>query len=290
MVHGYKSDPQLCDPQSIQFKGSAMTPDFLFGVTPGDVAYDIETFPNVFTLRATHADTLRKWKFEISFRRNDAVLLRLWLRTLHEQGCRMIGFNSIGFDYPVLHYINGYEFATVEDIYAKAMSIINSQNGNARFANIIWERDRVVEQVDLFKVHHFDNKSKSTSLKVLEFNMRMDSIEDLPFPVGTMLNSEQIDTLLEYNDHDVEATLDFYRLSEPALKLRKKLSETFGIDMMNMSDVKIGETILIAEMEKHGIECYYYDSNNRRQKKQTIRESLALRDVIFPYVKLEHPE
>ncbi len=266
-----------------------MTPDFLFGVTPGDVMYDIETYPNAFTLSSFHAATKQRWRFEISFRLNDIEALIQWMDVLREQGCRMVGFNSVSFDYPVLHYIYGYQFATPADIYAKAMSVIRTPD-NARFAHIIWDSDRVVDQLDLFKVHHFDNPSKATSLKVIEFNLHMDDVEDLPFPVGTILTSEQIDILIHYNDHDVDATYLFYLESLTAIRLREKLTETFGVNMLNMSDVKIGETLLIAEMEKHGVECYYRDANNRKQKKQTIRESLSLRDVIFPYIKLEHPE
>ena len=41
--------------------------------------------------------------------------------------------------------------------------------------------DRYVDQLDLFLIHHFDNRARSTSLKVLEFNMRADNISDLPF-------------------------------------------------------------------------------------------------------------
>jgi len=266
-----------------------INPDFLFNITPGDVAYDIETFPNVFTLKAKHTETDQKWTFEISHRRNDSALFRLWMSVLRDQGCRMVGFNNIGFDYPVIHYLNGYEFATVGDVYAKAMSIINAPF-NARFAHMVWESEWIVPQVDLYKIHHFDNVSKATSLKILEFNMRMDNIEDLPFDVGTTLTDEQINVLLEYNDHDVLATDMFYDRSEKAIKLRENLSRSLGRNMMNMSDVKIGETLLIMEMESRGIECYYRDSNNRKQKKQTIRESLTLGEVIFPYVSFERPE
>ena len=64
-------------------------------------------------------------------------------------------------------------------LYEKAMSIIKSDD---RFAGIIYPSDRHVPQVDLYKIHHFDNKARTTSLKALEFNMRMDNISDLPFP------------------------------------------------------------------------------------------------------------
>ena len=267
-----------------------MKTDFMFGITTGYVIYDIETFPNAFTLRALHCDTMKRWKFEISTRRNDIDNVCLFLNILSDYGCSMVGFNNIGFDYPVLHFIhrNHYTGITVLDIYNKAMAIIGADH-NQKFAHMVWENDWIVDQVDLYKVHHFDNMSKATSLKVLEFNMRMNRIEDLPFDVGTILTDEQIDVLHDYNDDDVNATKLFFDYSQSELKMRCKLSVEFDTNMMNMSDVKIGETILIHEMDKKGINCYEY-IDNKKTKKQTIRESIDLRDVIFNYVKFERVE
>ena len=262
----------------------------MFGITAGDVIYDIETFPNAFTIRMFHCVTLRRWKLEISTRKNDIDKLCLFMDILKAHGCRMVGFNNIGFDYPVIHHIHRNQHAGINvlDIYNKAMNIIGADR-NARFANMVWENDWLVDQVDLFKVHHFDNMSKSTSLKVLEFNMGMDRIEDLPFPVGTLLNDDQVDVLHDYNDDDVQATLLFYGYSKSELKMRADLSAEFGVNMTNMSDVKIGETILIHEMKKNGIECYEY-IDNKKVKKQTIRKSIDLREVIFDYVSFERVE
>jgi len=199
----------------------------------------------------------------------------------------MVGYNNIGFDYPVLHFIYTHRnsCASVSEIYDKAMAIIGA-HGPARFAHMVWESEWLAEQLDLYKIHHFDNMSKATSLKVLEFNMGMSSIEDLPFPVGTVLTSEQLDTLIEYNGHDVVATDMFLDRTQPQIKLREDLSEQFDTNMMNMSDVKMGEVILIAEMAKQGISCYEY-INNKKVKKQTKRESVDLAQVIFPYVSFE---
>jgi len=264
-------------------------PDFYFGVTPGDVRYDIETFPNVFTARFTHKVTRRKWYFEISFRRNDLTALCQFIDVLAAQGCRMVGFNNIGFDYPVIHFIyqNQRACISVADIYKKAMDIINA-HGPAKYAHMVWESDWLVPQIDLYKIHHFDNKAKATGLKVLEFNMRMDSIEDLPFDVGTILNDEQADILAEYNDHDVNATGLFQDRSESQIKLRESLSETFGVNMLNMNNGKIGETIMIQALEQKGVKCYEYQGN-KKIKRQTIRESIDLAQVIFPYVQFENP-
>ena len=265
-----------------------MQPDFLYGITPGDVVYDIETFPNVFTISLLHRVTRRKWYFEISFRRNDIQSFCLFLDILKQQECRMIGYNNVGFDYPVVHFIyqNRMVGITAADIYNKAMSIINAY-GPAKFSHMVWESDWLVPQVDLYKIHHFDNVSKATSLKILEFNMGMNSIEDLPFPVGTELNEEQTETLISYNWHDIDATDQFTDRSQAQIKMREGLSETFSKNMMNMSDVKIGETILVTEMEKRGIKIYEYDGN-KKVKRQTKRESIDLAQVIFPYVQFEH--
>lgn len=265
-------------------------PDFLFGVTPGDLRYDCETYPNAFTIGFIHPVTRRKWLFEISDRRNDIQLFCLFLEVLKQQGCRMVGYNNIGFDYPVIHFIykNRNACITVVDIYDKAMSIINAPH-HARFAHMVWESDWIVEQLDLYKIHHFDNMAKATSLKVLEFNMRMQSIEDLPFDVGIDLTSEQIDVLISYMWHDIDATDMFADRTVKQIAMREGLTKTFDKNMMNMSDVKIGEVILVTEMEKAGIKCFEY-VDNKKKKRQTKRDSVDLGQVIFDYVSFERVE
>lgn len=265
-----------------------MNPDFLFNLhTPGDIIYDIETYPNVFTFRCVHDETDQRWNFEISFRRNDTWMLCKFIERCRDLDCRWVGFNNIGFDYPVVHFIYNYQIGiTVIDIYNKAMEIIRSPN---KFAHIIWDSDHLVKQVDLFKIHHFDNKAKATSLKILEFNMKMNSVEDLPFDVGTELNHEQADTLCQYNDHDVNATRLFYHRTKGALGLRETLSQQFNMNLINSNDVKIGERILVHEMKKKGVDCYHY-FNGKRERKQTIRDQIDLSEVVFPYVEFENPE
>lgn len=265
-------------------------PDFLFGITAGDLSYDEETFPNIFTCGFLHRETRSRWTFEISFRRNDTQLLCRFIEELQTQQCRMIGYNNIGFDYPVLHFIykNRNACITVADIYAKAMGIINAPH-HTRFANMVWESEWLVPQIDLYKIHHFDNMAKATSLKVLEFNMRMQSIEDLPFDVGTELNSEQCDVLISYMDHDIDATDMFADRTISQMNMREELSKTFDTNMMNMSDVKIGEVILVTEMEKRGIKCFEY-VDNKKKKRQTKRDSVDLGAIIFPYTHFNRIE
>jgi len=68
-----------------------------------DYVYDNETYPNVFTLAVEHAEAPIRWAFEISDQRNDSKEIIEFLRYLADTKARMVGFNNLGFDYPVLH-------------------------------------------------------------------------------------------------------------------------------------------------------------------------------------------
>lgn len=264
-----------------------------------DWVYDIETYPNIFTLSVIYHNGSGMRVFEISDRANDIELMLEFFRNVKIHGHRMVGFNNIGFDYPVLHFI--IEKArkakkedkpvkiTASQIYNHAMSLIN-KTGDDRFGSKIKDKDVVLPQVDLYLVHHFDNKARATSLKMLEFNMRSDNIEDLPFPVGKTLTDDEKDTLIKYNKHDVTETLKFYKFSSDALKLREELTDLFGFDCTNFNDTKIGKQLFINSLEKAKPGACYTQTEHGRKMNQTIRDKIVIKDCLFPYIKFDRPE
>lgn len=255
-----------------------------------DWIYDIETYPNCFSLVAVNVETKKGKIFEISYRKDESKALIEWFRELYRNKDRMVGFNSISFDYAVIHYIIKNQDCSVQSIYRKAMSLIEVDEDD-KFKNMIKPEDILIPQIDLYKIHHFDNKARATGLKVLQFNMRSDSIEDLPFPVGMDLNSEQIDTLLQYNKHDVMETYKFYNHSLKMIEFRESLTKKYNRDFMNHNDTKIGKDYFIMrlEEEREGT-CYKVDANGRKKIQQTRRKNIPLKDCIFPYVKFDRPE
>jgi hypothetical protein len=160
--------------------------------------------------------------------------------------------------------------------------VITSDN---KFAHNIRAKDMLIPQVDLYKIHHFDNKARATSLKMIEYNSRSPNIEDLPFPVGKILSSDEIDTLIEYNMHDVKETFKFYQASEQQMVFRDTLTKQYNIDMTNFNDTKIGKEYFVMELERNGVKCF-----NHGKVRQTKRHFIDLADCIFPYVKFERPE
>lgn len=249
------------------------------------VVYDIETFPNVFTLNMKMLNSDLNATWEISQYRDDRQLLIQWFNWLNNTQTPMIGFNNIAFDYPVIHFIFNNPFCTVEQIYSKAMSIIQT---NDRFGHTIWEKDRFAPQIDLFKIHHFDNPAKSTNLKSLQINMRSPSVVESAVPFGTMLTPEQIENeLIPYNKHDVEKTKEFALFSMEAINFRLSLIPQFGVDVLNWPDTKIGSRMM---EDRLGRELCYDFSTGRRQTRQTPRYRIALNDIIFPCVYFKNPE
>ena len=255
-----------------------------------DFIYDLETFPNVFTMTVEHAEAPLLWYFEISPWRNDSRAIVEFCQALAQQGARMVGFNNVGFDYPVLHTLLRMGSADADTLYRKAQAIISTQgDDDDRWLHQVKPTDCVVPQVDLFKIHHFDNRARATSLKALEFNMRADSIQDLPFPVGTVLTQEQALVLRRYNQHDVAQTKAFYHHSLDMIGFRSELTRTYGRDFTNHNDTKIGKDYFVMELEKAGVACYEFGPDGRTPR-QTPRPVIHLRDAILPWIAFQHPE
>jgi hypothetical protein len=255
-----------------------------------DYVYDIETYPNVFTLAVEHAEAPLRWSFEISDWCNDSRDIVAFLQYLKDTNARMVGFNNLGFDYPVLHTLIRMGRSDAATLYQKAQAIINSQDeSDDKWTHQVNPSDRFVPQIDLFKIHHFDNKARATSLKVLEFNMRSDNIEDLPFPVGTTLTQAQVPVLKRYNAHDVAQTKAFYEHTFSMLKFREELTHKYSRDFINHNDTKIGKDYFVMKLEEAGVACYDYGSKGRTPR-QTRRPSIALKDVILPWIAFEQPE
>ena len=190
--------------------------------------YDEETFPNIFTIGFTNVETGKREVFEHSWRHNQITEMIEFLALLQRCGHKMVGFNNQGFDYPVLHHIiQTQQHVTPLDIYNKAMQIINTPWDN-RFSNVVRDREEIIPQIDLFKIHHFDNVSRATSLKTLEFNMRRTRVRDLPFPPGTILDWAQCDTLINYMWEDIDATLEFFDHTEKQIAFREELTAKYG--------------------------------------------------------------
>lgn len=248
--------------------------------------YDLETYPNCYLCCIADMQTRKMKLFEISSRKDQRNEMFEYLRSIRRQNGTLTGFNNLGFDEPVLQQLLKNKTMTVGEIYTYAMKVIQSGYGDNKWQYQVREKDRLLQQLDLFKMNHFDNKAKATSLKMIEFNSRSNNIEDLPFPVGKYLTSDEMDELCKYNCHDVKETVKFFENCKAQIDFRLDLQKKYGFNALNWNDTKIGSEFFIMELEKAGINCY----DGQGKPRKTRRTYIDLVDCIFPYIKFERPE
>jgi hypothetical protein len=189
----------------------------------------------------------------------------------------LIGFNNLNFDCHILDAcLKGEQ--SPKHLYYFAQDRVESV-GKSYYKPLI-------RQIDLFRIKHFDNKAKLTSLKDLEFHLRRKNVMDMPIHHGEEITTmEQINTVLEYCFEDCDATLQFYNVCHSDIQLRIKLSTRYAFDFLNMSDSSIGENVFGIRMSKEmGIS--YWDL----KKLGTDRECVAVKDILLDYYSFKRKE
>lgn len=253
------------------------------------VIYDIETLKKCFTYTGYDfkSDTYYQFVLHSEQFELDGLIKHL------KQCTGQIGFNNIDFDYPVIHYIlknynlwsNNSNDEVIDLIYNEAQRLIEEKNfGDENFLkNYIKPSDYLIRQLDLFKIHHFNNPARRQSLKGLEINMNMDNVMDMPIKHDCeTVDVSQIGEILEYNKHDVFATYQFYLKSLDKINLRKQLSKIYNLDLTNASDVKIGEQIFLKLLsDEMGIPKWELN------KMRTNRDEVNFKDIILPTIQFK---
>ncbi len=257
--------------------------------------YDIETYKDLFSFSVVRADGKFKSTFQCSKFKNEIDRIFACLDYLKNNDYYLVGFNSNQFDYPVLHEILKKRgrlpksgIAIANKVFNLAQKQIESFRGDG-FGNTIKYEDQYVKQIDLFKVHHFDNKAKMTSLKMIEFNLRMKNLKDLPYDIESELTEEMIEEILTYNEHDVEATRLFFMESLSQVQFRIELTEKYNRSFLNHNDGKIGKDYFQMELENRGVKLKEY-KNGKEVVKQTKRDKIVINDCLFNYYDFKRPE
>jgi hypothetical protein len=245
---------------------------------------DIEVYPNLFIYVGHSLEGDERYEY-VLHASDDVNTLGTFLDRMAD-GIAMMGFNNVGYDYPVLHHMFGM-FRNVSPAET-CMSIYRYSNELIKSDEKPWFKDSDIHipQFDLYLLHHFNNKAKACGLKHIEIAMRMENVEDLPFAPGTFIEESDVKTVLDYCHHDVAATKQFALASSKEIDLRKGLSSTYNLKLYDANDPKIGSEIILKFIaEKIGIPHWEI------RKMRTYRNGgLDLNDIILPYVKFDTPE
>ncbi len=246
---------------------------------------DIEVYPTLFVYVGHGADNEESYEYSLhsSYRINN---IGEFCDRMHQQ-IAMIGFNIVGYDYPVLHYIFNNrrrleKLSSSEvclDIYMYSKALIEADKDNKIWIN---PKDYHLPLLDLFLIKHYNNRARSCGLKHIEVALRMDSIEDLPYPPDEHVTIDKVQKIIDYCHHDVKATKLFYKECITEVKFRQNISKTYKHDMMNYSDVKIGEYINRVTYSRLSGRSYY-----DFKKQRTYRNIFHINDLIPKFINFE---
>ena len=244
--------------------------------------YDLEQFQNFHSATFIDRDSDETRVFVIHESRNDA---EAYYTFLVEEVAGLIGFNNINYDYPLIHIFLSI-YLSVKDARSLVTLLHEESNKIIREEySAIPEKDTKIPQLDLYRIHHFDNKAKRTSLKAVEIAINFPNVQDIPFDEYHYVKSEDIEEILRYNLNDVEATKKFYFLSEDMVELRKNLGKVYNLNLRNYNDPKIGQEIFGRQIAKKTGTRYSYLRDLR-----TYRRSIKLGDCLLPYIYFESKE
>ena len=250
---------------------------------------DYETLIDCTILVAEHYTGEQKHVFSISKLGSELPQLVSFLETNKKNDEWHISFNGLSFDSQITEYIlrnktmlltlTGVEVAGL--VYKKAQDIIYRQE-NKEFSEFS-ERDLSIRQIDVFKLNHWDNPAKRSSLKWIQFSMDWHNLLDMPIHHTTKIETkEQLDTVITYCINDVKSTKQIMHLSKEQIMLRKSLTSEYKIPLFSASEPRISkELFLMFLSEEMGVKKY--DLKNLRTKRDLIK----VKDIILPYTKFK---
>lgn len=257
--------------------------------------YDIETLEEMFLVGIFIPSENRYVEFEVSKTRYQLERFNEFAEKYKEY--YWVGYNNLRFDCQVVEWVirKNHLFADKSNlevtaiIAQKAQDVIHDANFDV-FPEYR-ESDLTLKQIDLFKIHHFDNKNRRVSLKRLQFEMDLENIEEMPIHHKKKgMTYEDIKLTRMYCKNDVMSTYEFYKITigdtdhplykgNNQIELRLDIEKEFGISCMNFSDSKIGDEI---------IKKYYCEEKNmdvkELPKKGFFRKTIHVKDCIAKYV------
>ena len=199
-----------------------------------------------------------------------------------------VSFNGIGFDSQITEHILRNKEQLLEQsgdtiarfIYRKAQDVINRSN-NGEFQEYS-PRDLSIRQLDVFKLNHWDNNAKRSSLKWIQYTMDWHNIIDMPIHHTTEVTTEQIPKIIRYCINDVKSTKQIMFLCKDQIDLRRQLTDEYGIDLYSASEPRISKELFLLFLSKQtGIKKY------ELRQMRTNRLKITVRDIILPYIEFK---
>ena len=251
--------------------------------------YDIEVFPNCFHCTVSDSESHKKYKFEISNRKNqleELIDFFYFKRTEHV----MCGYNNHHYDDIVINYMIFFRNTMKRFDYLKIC------NSLYYLSKAIIESEKT-ENIDKIKPYKYANyfysfdlmtmlysAAKQKSLKEVEILLGMDNVQEFEAGFDQRLLDSEIDDMIKYNENDVDATELLLNTVKDEVDLRLEVEKEWGFDALSMSNIRIGEEILLRQSNLKGVALEEAKSKIRRVAK------IENKDIILPFIQYSNPK
>ena len=246
---------------------------------------DYETLSNCFIGVFEDIKTEHQEVFVCHKSKNDIVELVTFLERNIALDEWHVSFNGLAFDSQITEHILKNKKALLRQsgetiakwVYGTAQNTIQRSNAG-EFAEFS-PKNLSIRQIDVFKLNHWDNPAKRSSLKWIEFSMDWKNIMDMPIHHESNITAQQIPSIIKYCINDVRATKAIMHLSKSQIELRRALTEEYNIDLFSASEPRISKELFLHFLsEETGIKKY--DLKQMR----TNRSMITVNDIILPYI------
>ena len=257
--------------------------------------YDLETLTNCFVgVFEAYDDSTRKIFVVHSLKNDFDKLVEFLEQCKKHKKCWLFGYNNLAFDAQVIEYILANKdrlskltaLRIANDIYLYAQSVIKRSN-TGEYLDYP-ESKLCIKQLDIFKLNHWDNDAKRSSLKWIQYSMDWHNVEEMPHPHDkSVIGMETLKQIISYCCNDVASTKAIVKRPEMTqqIKLRAQLSKEYKLNLYSASEPRISK-----EMFLHFLHERLGTDKRLLRDLRTIRDEVTIRDLILPYVKFKTPE
>ena len=245
--------------------------------------YDIEIFPNCFSLTIKNTETKEFQFFELSDRKNNLIdLVPLFL----DKRYIFCGYNNIHYDNPIVNFIIEYKETIKKstrldieyNLFQLSQTIIKGDLEKWKK----WKYANNFETLDLLTML-FSQKLR-VGLKEMQVTMKYSNVQEYDGNFEAPIPEEDIPKMIQYNINDVNSTEELLYRCENDIKLRLNIEEEYGIKALNKDGVNLGMEILKTKY----LEKTHKTWNDIKDLRSPCNK-IALNEIILPFIKFDNP-
>lgn len=262
--------------------------------------YDFETLSNCFAAVFIDSKSDDKRVFVCWEKENQIKELLEFLEQSRDHKRYHISYNGLAFDGQIEQFIldnspiykdlsglggAGYGAIVAKQIYKFVQNkLISIQNTGGFPPYSPWQIE--IPQIDIFKLNHWDNRAKMSSLKWIQYSIDWKNVQEMPIHHTHKVTTwKELSTIIGYCINDVESTKAIFNKSKDLIELRFKLSKEYKLDLLSASETRISKEIFLSFLEKK-----LGKSKKEIKGYRTQRGIIDFKDIVLDSIQFKTPE